>query len=52
MSQCFDHAQDKNVIAKFKNCLNDEKVHFVLQLIVKHMLNVYEIGRKLDVPPN
>ena len=44
------HAQDKKCTAKFKNCLNDEKSSFcsITTNSEKHMLNVYEIGRKLD----
>ena len=45
------HAEDKNLgLENLKNCLNNNRDSFVglTTNSEKHMLNVYEIGRKLD----
>ena len=45
------HAQDKNrALKNLQDCLNDNKDSFcsITTNSEKHMLNVYEIGRKLD----
>jgi len=45
------HSEDKdNALANLKDCLNDDEKSFcsITTNSEKHMLNVYEIGRKLD----